>query len=132
MDVYSDYNQIKMHSPDEDKTALTTAREIYCYKVMPFRFKNAGASFQRMVKKVFKDLIGNTMEVYVNDILVKSIQRTDHLQHLDKAFDLLRQYKVKLNPEKCTFGVTFEKFLGYLVTRGISRPAPTRYLQSRT
>ena len=69
-----------------------------------------------MVNKVSKDLIGNTMEVYVNDMLVKSVHRIDHLQHLDKAFDLLRQYKVKFNPEKCTFGVASEKFLGYLVT----------------
>ena len=73
-----------------------------------------------MVNKVFKDLIGSTMEVYVKDMLVKSMQRTDHLQHLDKKFDLLRQYKGKLNPEKCTFGVASWKFLGYLVTqRGI-------------
>ena len=69
-----------------------------------------------MVNKVFKDLIGNTMEVYVDDMLVKNIQCTDHLQHLHKAFDLLRQYKVKLNPEKCTLGVASRKFLGYLVT----------------
>ena len=71
---------------------------------MSFGLKNVGAIFQRMVNKVFKDLIGST----------------DHLQHLDKAFNLLRQYKVKLNPEKCTFGVASGKFLGYLVTqRGI-------------
>ena len=70
-----------------------------------------------MVNKVIKNLIENTMEVYVDGILVKSVQRTDHLQHLDKAFDLLGQYKVKLNPKKCTFGVVFKKFLGYLVTR---------------
>jgi len=50
-------------------------------------------------------------------MLVKSVQRTDHLKHLDKAFDLPRQYKVKLNPKKCTFGVAFGKFLGYLVTQ---------------
>ena len=71
---------------------------------MPFGLKNARAIFHRMVNKVFTDLIRSTMKVYVDDILVKSVQRTDHLQHLDKAFDLLRQYKVKLNPEKCTFG----------------------------
>jgi len=55
------------------------------------------------------------MEVYVDDMLVKSVQRTDHLQHLDKAFDLFRQYKVRLNPEKCIFGVAFGKFLRYLL-----------------
>ena len=69
-----------------------------------------------MVNKVFKDLIGSTMKVYVDDMLMRSVQRTDHLQRLDKSFNLLGQYKVKLNPEKCTFGVAFGKFLGYLVT----------------
>ena len=60
------------------------------------------------------------MEVYVDDMLVKSTLRTDHLQHLGEAFNLLRKYKIKLNPEKCTFGVASGKFLGYLVTqRGI-------------
>jgi len=82
---------------------------------MPFGLKNAGATFQWMVNKVFKDLIGNTMEVYVGDMLVKSVQRMDHLQHLDKASNLLRQYEVKLNHKKCTFGVVSGKFLGCLV-----------------
>ena len=58
MDVYSGYNQIKMHLPDENKTTFTTERAIYCYKVMPFRLKNAGATFQRMVSEVFKESIG--------------------------------------------------------------------------
>ena len=116
MDAYSSYNQIKMHPPDEDKTAFTTSRGIYCYKVMPFGLNNAGATFQWMVNKVFKDLIGNIMEVYIDDMLVKSVLRAFHLQHLSKAFDLLRQYEVKLNPDKCTFEVAFRKFLGYLVT----------------
>jgi len=105
MDAYFGYNQIKMHQTDEDKTAFTTGRDIYCYKVMSFGLKNTVVTFKRMVNKVFKDLIGSTMEVYIDDMLVKSVQRTDHLQHLDKVFDLLRQYKVKLNPEKCIFGV---------------------------
>ena len=90
MDAYSGYNQIKMHLLDEDKMAFTAGRGIYCYKVISFGFKNVGATFQRMVNKVFKDLIGNTMEVYVDDMLVKSVLRIDHLQHLDKAFDLFR------------------------------------------
>jgi len=70
-----------------------------------------------MVNKVFKDLIGNIMEVYVDDMLVKSVQRTNYLQHLSKAFDLLRQYEVKVNPANCTFGVASKKFLGFLVTQ---------------
>ena len=62
-----------MHPPDEDKTAFTTDPGIYYYKVMPFGLKNAGATFQWMVNKVFKDLIGNIMEVYVDDLLVKCV-----------------------------------------------------------
>ena len=61
MDAYSYYNQIKMHPPDEDKITFTTGRRIYCYIVIPFRLKNAGATFQRMINKVFKDLIEGTM-----------------------------------------------------------------------
>ena len=73
MDAYLGYNQIKMYSSDEDKTAFTTGQRIYCYKVMPFGLKNARATFQRMVDRVFKDLIGCTMEVYIDDMLVKSV-----------------------------------------------------------
>ena len=86
---------------------------------MPFGLKNVGSIFQCVIDKVFKDLIERTMEVYV-DMLEKSTLRTDHLQHLGEAFDLLQKYKVKLNPEKYTFGVASGKFLRYLVTqRGI-------------
>ena len=64
---------------------------------MPFELKNAGTPFQQMVNKVFKDMIRGTMEVYVDDMFVKSVQRTDYLQYLDEAFNLLRKYKVRLN-----------------------------------
>ena len=83
MDAYSVYNQIRMHPPDEDKTTFITGREIYRYNVLPFELRNAGATFQRMVNKIFKDLIGDTMEVYVDDMLVKSVQSMEHLEHLD-------------------------------------------------
>jgi len=70
-----------------------------------------------MINRVFKDLIRHTMEAYIDDMLVKSVQRSDHLCHLGEAFD---KCQVKLNSEKCTFGVASGKFLGYLVTqRGI-------------
>jgi len=91
MDAYLGYNQIKMHSPDEDMTAFTTGRAIYCYKVMPFDLKNAGATFQRMVNQVFKELIRNTIEVYVDDMLIKSLDRSDHVKNLGEAFALLRK-----------------------------------------
>ena len=73
-----------------------------------------------MVNEVFKDLNGNTMEVHIDDMLVISLDRNDHIKHLEEAFALLWKFNVKLNPEKCTFGIASGKFLGYLVTqRGI-------------
>ena len=63
-------------------------------------------------------------------MLVKSLQCLDHVQHLSEAFDHLRKYKVRLNPEKCTFDVASEKFLGYVVTQWGIELNPTRYLPS--
>ena len=82
MDAYSGYNQMKMHPPEEDKKAFITDRGIYCYKMMPFELKNVGATFQLMVNKVFRKLIGQTMKVYINNMLVKSHWSTNHVQHL--------------------------------------------------
>ena len=83
---------------------------------MPFGLKNIGTIFQRIVNKVFKELIGNTMEVYIEDMLVKSLDCSDHVKHLREAFTLLRKFNVKFNPEKYTYKVAFGKFLRYLVT----------------
>ena len=77
-----------------------------------------------MVNKVIEEQIRHTMEVYVDDMLVKSLKYVSHLQHLSEVFDHLWKYKVQLNPEKYTFGVASRKFLGY---RGKSKPASTRY-----
>ena len=82
--------------------------------------KNAGATYQRLVNKMFANQIGKTMEVYVDDMLVKSMRSSDHLAHLAEMFSILRIYKMKLNPNKCAFGVASGKFLGYMVNqRGI-------------
>ncbi|KAK6118110.1 hypothetical protein DH2020_048159 [Rehmannia glutinosa] len=87
---------------------------------MPFGLKNAGATYQRLVNKMFEKMIGHTMEVYVDDMLVKSLYISDHLNDLNKMFAVLREYKMMLNPRKCTFGVGSGKFLGYMVSqRGI-------------
>ncbi|KAJ9560504.1 hypothetical protein OSB04_005664 [Centaurea solstitialis] len=117
MDAYSGYNQILMHKNDQEKTAFMTDKGIYCYKVMPFGLKNAGSTYQRLVNRMFKDHLGRTMEVYIDDMLVKSERSQDHIQHLKQSFDILREYKMKLNPTKCSFGVRAGKFLGYMVTR---------------
>ncbi|XP_022888168.1 uncharacterized protein LOC111403774 [Olea europaea var. sylvestris] len=120
MDAYSGYNQIPMFRPDEEATSFITDRGLYCYKVMPFGLKNAGATYQRLVNMMFAELICKTMEVYVDDMLVKSLQAAEHVSHIDQTFQILRRYNMKLNPLKCTFGVASGQFLGYIVNqRGI-------------
>ncbi|XP_024015923.1 uncharacterized protein LOC112089179 [Eutrema salsugineum] len=120
MDAFYGYNQILMHPVDREKTAFITDREIYCYKVMPFGLKNAGATYQRLGNKIFADQLGKTMEVYIDDMLVKSLEEKDHIAHLRECFEQLNKHNIKLNPAKCRFVVTSGEFLGYLVThRGI-------------
>ncbi|KAI0488406.1 hypothetical protein KFK09_028237 [Dendrobium nobile] len=87
---------------------------------MPFGLKNAGATYQRLMNKVFKTLIRRNMEMYVDDMLVKSLKKSQHISDLEQCFHLLRYYNIRLNPTKCAFGVTSEKILGFMVThRGI-------------
>ena len=87
---------------------------------MPFGLENAGATYQRLVNRMFADKLGNTPEVYIDDMLVKSLRAKDHLNHQQDCFKTLNEYGMKLNPVKCTFGVTSREFLGYIVTqRGI-------------
>ena len=120
MDAFSGYNQIMMHPEDREKTAFITGRRIYFYKVMPFGLKNAGATYQRLVNKMFAERLGATMEVYIDEMLVKSQKAADHIDHLKDCFFILNKYGMKLYPTKCTFGVTSSEFLGYIVTqRGI-------------
>ena len=109
-----------MHPPDAEKTTFITPHGLYCSNVMSFDLKNAGATYQRLVTKIFRPLIGKTMDVYINDMLVKSKERPDHTKHLQETFELSRTYGMKLNPLKCAFGVSSGKFLGFMVTqRGI-------------
>ena len=82
---------------------------------MPFGLKNAGATYQRLVNKMFQRQIRASMEVYIDDMLVKSIKAELHVAHLDESFQVLKNYNMKLNPTKCAFGVLFEKFLGFIV-----------------
>ena len=90
---------------------------LYCYKVMPFRLKNAGATYRRLVNKMFSKKIGRNMEVYVDDMLVKSREEPVHLDDLKETFATLRQYQMKLNPSKCVFGISSGKFLGFMVSQ---------------
>ena len=121
MDVYSGYNQVPMAEIDKTKTAFLTDSGNYYYNVMPFGLKNAGATYQRMMNKVYdKETLGDILEVYMDDMIFKSKQEIDHASHLERVFERARKYNMRLNPEKCTFGVRAGKFLGfYLTERGI-------------
>ena len=120
MDGFSGYNQIRMDMDDVPKVSFITYFCVLCYLVMAFGLKNAGATYQCPTKKMFKHLIGKTMEVYVDDMLAKSLNKADHLEHLKEAFEVLRTHKMMLNPAKCSFGVGSGKFLGLMVSkRGI-------------
>jgi len=120
MDGSSGYNQIRMSPKDEELTAFRTPKGIYCYKVMPFGLKNAGATYQRAMQNIFDNILHKNVECYVDDLVVKSRKKCDHLQDLRMVFDLLRRYQLRMNPLKCAFGVTSGKFLGFIVRhRGI-------------
>ena len=89
MDAYFGYNQIKMHKPNMEATSFVIGRGTYCYKVMPFKLKNVGATYQQLVNRIFKENSGDMMEVYVDDMVVKSKEKRNHIRHLQESFDLL-------------------------------------------
>ena len=88
MDAFSGYNQISMDPDDQEKTSFVTAQGTYCYRVMPFGLKNAGATYQRLVNRMFQKQIGATMEVCIDDMLVKSTVAKSHIAHLSEAFQI--------------------------------------------
>ncbi|XP_058181220.1 uncharacterized protein LOC131299655 [Rhododendron vialii] len=120
MDGFSGYNQILMSPEDREKTTFTMPWGTYCYRVMPFGLKNTGASYQRMATTLLHNMMRKEVEVYVDDMIVKSKEREGHYEALRKFFERIRIYKLRLNPQKCTFKVTAGKMLGFLITqRGI-------------
>ena len=116
IDAFSGYNQIKMDEADKEKTSFITSQGLFCYKVMSFSLKNAGATYQRLVNYMFRPQIGRNVEAYVDDMLVKSLDEERHLDDLQETFDTLRRHQMKLNPNKCVFGVSLGKFLGFMVS----------------
>jgi hypothetical protein len=111
------YNQIFMAEEDTSKTAFICPDFIGLFEwvVMTFGLKNAGATYQRAMNLIFHELLGNTMEVYIDDIVVKSAKFSSHVADLRKAFDKMRRYGLKMNPCKCAFGVSTGKFLGFVI-----------------
>ncbi|CAN6552467.1 unnamed protein product [Malus baccata var. baccata] len=122
MDGNVEYNQIKMAPEDIHKTAFRCPGHVgaYEYLVMPFGLKNAGATYQRAMNAIFHDLISQSMEVFIDDIVVKSKMEEQHLVDLRQALTRMRIHKLKMNPKKCAFGVRAGNFLGFLVyQRGV-------------
>jgi len=120
LDAYSGYHQIKMKESDQLATSFITPFGMYCYVTMPFGLKNAGATYQRGMLQVFGDLIGKTVEAYVDDIVVKSRKASGLVADLEGTFQCLRATGIRLNPEKCVFGLPRGMLLGFIVSeRGI-------------
>jgi hypothetical protein len=120
LDAYSGYHQIRMKESDQLATSFITPFGMYCYITMPFGLRNAGATYQRCMNHVFGEHIGRTVEAYVDDIVVKMRKAFDLLSDLETSFKCLKAKGVKLNPEKCVFGVPRGMLLGIVVfERGI-------------
>ena len=120
MNGFSGYSQILMAPEDMEKTSFITKWGTYYYRVMPFGLKKVGATYQRAATTFFHDMMHRDVEVYVDDMIVKSRDKANHLAALEIFFERIIQFRLRLNPKKCTFGMTSEKLLGYMVSeRGI-------------
>ncbi|KAK8951258.1 hypothetical protein KSP39_PZI004425 [Platanthera zijinensis] len=115
-----------MHPPDVKDVSFITKEGCFSYKMMSFGLKNAGATYQRMMDRVFKSQRGRNLKVYVDDLMVKSGDVGSHLLDLEETFTTLRKFKMRLNPQKCVFGASRGKFLGHLVTPAGVKPNPDK------
>ena len=116
LDAFQGYHQIPLALDDQEKTAFVTPVGNYHYKVMPFGSKNAGSTYQWMMTKMFEPQLGRSIEVYIDDMVVKSKVVSEHVGDLTNIFEILREHKLRLKASKCSFGVGSGKFLGYMVT----------------
>ncbi|GJS00908.1 reverse transcriptase domain-containing protein [Tanacetum coccineum] len=126
LDAYKDYHQIQMAEEDEDKTAFYAGEGVFCYKKMPFGLKNAGATYQRLVDKVFSHQIGRNLKTYVDDIVIKSTSEKEMLKYIQETFKRFRSINMKLNPKKFSFGVEEGPFLGHLITKQGIKANPSK------
>jgi hypothetical protein len=116
LDVYSGYNQIKLKKEDKEKAAFITPYGVFCYQVLPFGLKNAGATYQRMMQNCLGSQIGHNIQVYIDDVVITTRNGESLISDLQETFKNLNRYKLKLNPTKCSFGVSAGQLLGFLVT----------------
>ena len=116
LDAFQGYHQIPLALEDQENTAFVTPTGNYHYKVMPFDLKNTRSTYQKMMTKMFEPQLGKNIEVYIDDMLVKSKVVSEHVGDLESIFEILREHKLRLNASKCSFSVGSGKFLGYMVT----------------
>ena len=112
LDAFQDYHQIPLALDDQEKTAFVAPIGKYHYKVMSFSLKNAKSTYQRMMTRMFESQLGKNIEIYIDDMVVKSKMVSEHLGDLRAIFEILKKYKLRLNASKCSFGVGSGKFLG--------------------
>ena len=116
LDAFQGYHQIPVAMGDQEKMAFVTPTGNYHYKVIPFRLKNVGSTYQRMMTKMFELQLGKNIEVYIDDMMVKSKVVSEHVGNLGNIFEIVRRHKLRLNASKCSFSMGLGKFLGYMVT----------------
>ncbi|XP_071928300.1 uncharacterized protein [Coffea arabica] len=124
--ILQGYHQIEMAEKDREKTSFITEEGTYCYRKMSFGLQNAVATYQRLVNKLFQSQIDRSMEVYVDDMIVKSRTDRQFVPDLREILNILWESRMRLNPKKCTFGVRSGKFLGFLVSRDGIRANPDK------
>jgi hypothetical protein len=117
LDCYSGYHQIPLKVEDQIKTSFITLFGVFCYITMPFGLKSAGATYQRGIQRCLYSQLGHNVEAYMDDVVVKTREEEGLISNLAGTFGNLMKFKMKLNPEKCTFGVSSENLLGYMVSR---------------
>ena len=105
LDAFQGYHQIPLAPEDHEKTVFVIPTGNYHYKMMPFGLKNVGSTYQRMMTKMFEHQLGKNIEVYIDDMVVKSKEVSDHVDDLGNIFRILRKHKLRLNASKCFFGV---------------------------
>ncbi|GJX51427.1 reverse transcriptase domain-containing protein [Tanacetum coccineum] len=126
LDAYKGYHQIKMAKEDEEKTAFITSQGIFCYSKCVRSLKNMLSTYQRLVDKAFQRQIGRNLEVYVDDLVIKSRTEEEIIRDITETFKTLRQINMKLNPKKCAFGMQEGMFLGYKVSTNGLRACPDK------
>ena len=116
LDAFQGYYQMPLALDNQERTAFVTPIGNYHYKVMPFGLKNAEATYQRMMTRIFEPQLGKNIKIYIDDMVVKSKAKSEHVNELGNIFAILRKHKLRLNASKYSFGVGSGKFLGYMVT----------------